>query len=246
MAAEIEDPADDPARQRCDPHGDPIGCPLPGWTGAPRPAPVALEGALTRAEPLAAAHAPALHQAYAGDASGRLWTYMAQGPLPDLVAYAGWVERAAGQPDPLYFHLARHDGSPVGVAALMRIQPEIGVIEIGSITLTPDAQRTPAATEALFLLMRHAMDDLGYRRLEWKCDALNAPSRRAALRLGFRYEGIFRNATIYKGRNRDTAWYAITDDEWPGCRDALQAWLDEGNFDADGRQRRRLADFRRR
>src|SRR5690606_16802656 len=157
--------------------------------------------------------------------------------------FAAWVEKAAGQPDPLFFHLARRDGAPVGIAALLRIQPEVGVIEIGSITLAPDAQRSRAATEGLFLLMRHTMDELRYRRLEWKCDALNAPSRRAALRLGFRFEGIFRNATIYKGRNRDTAWYAITDDEWPACRHALEAWLDDANFDADGRQRRRLAEF---
>ncbi|MGF1625770.1 MAG: GNAT family N-acetyltransferase [Alphaproteobacteria bacterium] len=242
---DIADPANLPERQLRDPNGDPVGRPLPGWTGVERPARVTLDGVLTRAQPLSETHAQVLHEAYAGDADGRLWTYMAHGPFADLPAFAGWVGRAAGQPDPLFYFLARRDGSPVGVAALMRIQPEIGVIEIGSITITPDARRSRAATEALFLLMRYAMDDLGYRRLEWKCDALNAPSRQAALRLGFRFEGIFRNATIYKGRNRDTAWFAITDEEWPACRQALQAWLDDANFDADGRQRRRLADLRR-
>lgn len=240
-----EDPADLPERQRRDEHGDPIGAPLPDWTGAPRPAPIRLDGAYTRAEPLSLAHARALHEAYAEDASGRLWTYMAQGPFADASAFETWVEQAAGGSDPLYFHFARHDDTPVGVAALMRIQPEIGVIEIGSITLTPQARRSREATEALFLLMRHAMDDLGYRRLEWKCDALNAPSRRAAIRLGFRFEGFFRNATVYKGRNRDTAWFAITDAEWPACRHALQSWLDPANFDAAGRQQIRLADLRR-
>lgn len=132
---------------------------------------------------------------------------------------------------------------PCGIACHLRVQPSIGVIEIGSIVLSPRLQRTTAATEALYLLMRHAFD-LGYRRCEWKCDALNAPSRRAAERLGFVYEGTFRQATHYKGRNRDTAWYAIIDADWPALDAAFTAWLAADNFDAEGRQRRGLGSFR--
>lgn len=246
MTAATEDPSELPERQQRDENGNPVGRSLPDWSGAPRPAPICLEGVFTRAEPLTVVHAQALHRAYAGNSMGQLWTYMAHGPFADGTAFAAWVEQVADRADPLFFHLARRDGTPVGVAALMRVQPEIGVIEIGSITLTPQAQRSREATEVLFLLMQYAMDDLGYRRLEWKCDALNAASRQAAARLGFRFEGIFRNATIYKGRNRDTAWFAITDEEWPACRHALQGWLEPGNFDTDGRQHRRLADLRQR
>lgn len=245
MSAHVSDPADDPARRSEGPAGQPVGRPVPDWRGAAPPAPTVLCGDVAMLEPLGLDHSEALHAAFAKDASGRLWTYMGQGPFAAPAEYAAWVAGAAGQPDPMFFWIGLHDGAPVGVAALMRIQPAAGVIEIGSITIAPEHQRTRAATEGLFVLMRHAIDDLGYRRLEWKCDALNARSRRAALRLGFRFEGIFLNALVYKGRNRDTAWYAITDEEWPSRRDAIEAWLDPANFGADGRQRCRLGAERR-
>jgi len=147
--------------------------------------------------------------------------------------------------DPLYHAiLKRQSGRAVGVASFMRIGPASGVIEVGGINYSPRLQRTPAATEAMYLLMRRVFDELGYRRYEWKCDALNAPSRAAAARLGFRFEGIFRQAIVYKGRSRDTAWFSIIDGEWPTLKTAFERWLDPANFDESGRPRRRLSEFR--
>ena len=142
--------------------------------------------------------------------------------------------------DPLWHTvISAETGKAVGVATLMRIDPTNGVIEVGNINFSPLLQRTPAATESMFLMMRRAFDELGYRRYEWKCDSLNAPSRAAAERYGFRYEGLFRQALVYKGRNRDTAWFSITDDEWPAVKAAFEAWLDPANFAADGSQRQK-------
>jgi RimJ/RimL family protein N-acetyltransferase len=189
-----------------------------------------------------ARQADELFAANAQDPSGRMWTYMSYGPFPSIDAYRTWAADAAASEDPL-FHaiLDARDGKAKGVAAYLRIEPAAGVIEVGHIALSPALQRTAAATEAMYLLMRRVFDELGYRRYEWKCDALNAASRRAAERLGFRFEGIFRQATLYKGRNRDTAWYAVLDKEWPERRAAFEAWLDPGNFTEDGRQHRPLA-----
>lgn len=223
--------------------GQPIGDPVPGWTARPRPPRTPLAGRFCRVEPLEPArHADELFAAYAHDPSGRTWTYMSYGPFTSPMAYRRWAEDAAAGDDPL-FHVIRdaRDGKAKGVAAYLRIEPTVGVIEVGHIALSPALQRTAAATEAMYLLMRRAFDELGYRRYEWKCDALNAASRRAAERLGFRFEGIFRQATLYKGRNRDTAWYAIVDKEWPERRAAFEAWLDPDNLTEDGRQRRPLA-----
>jgi RimJ/RimL family protein N-acetyltransferase len=150
----------------------------------------------------------------------------------------------AASPDPLFFTLFDENGHPAGICAYLRIAPEHGSIEVGHIHLSTQLQHTRAATEIQYLLMRYAFDDLGYRRYEWKCDALNAPSRRAALRLGFRFEGIFLNAIVYKQRSRDTAWFSITDDEWPKVRHAFEAWLAPENFDDEGRQLHSLAGFR--
>ena len=244
MASEIVDPALLAERHTHSPDGQPIGHSLASWQGAPTPKRVVLEGAHAKAEPLLAHHARPLFPAYAEDETGRVWTYMTQGPFRHEIELAIWLAQAADMRDPLFFYLTRPDGAPIGLASLMRFEPDAGSIEIGNIAIVPAAQRTRAATEALFLLMSHAMDKLGYRRLEWKCDALNAASRRAAARFGFRFEGIFLNATVYKARNRDTAWYAITNEEWPTRRAAFEAWLDDGNFDADGRQRSPLAAFR--
>jgi RimJ/RimL family protein N-acetyltransferase len=222
--------------------GQPIGGEVPGWTARPRPPRAPLEGRFCRVEPLDAdRHAAALFDACAADREGRMWTYMAYGPFAGAEDYRTWAERAAGSDDPL-FHaiLDRRTGRAAGVAAYLRIEPAVGVIEVGHIALSPALQRTAAATEAMYLLMRRVFDELGYRRYEWKCDALNAPSRAAAERLGFRFEGVFRQATLYKGRNRDTAWYAVVDRDWPERRAAFEAWLDPANFTADGRQVRPL------
>jgi RimJ/RimL family protein N-acetyltransferase len=197
-----------------------------------------MEGRSCRLEPLDAhAHADALHEVFALDTHGRGWTYLPYGPFASAEAHRAWVEEAAASEDPLFFAILDAQGMPVGLASYLRIMPAIGNIEVGHIHYAPPLQRTCAATEAMYLMMRRAFDELGYRRYEWKCDDLNAPSRRAAERLGFTYEGTHRQATIYKGRNRDTAWYSILDREWPRVRAALEAWLEPVNFDAEGRQR---------
>jgi RimJ/RimL family protein N-acetyltransferase len=223
--------------------GQPIGDPVPGWAARPAPGRAPIEGRFCRIEALdAARHAEALFEANRSDAKGRMWTYMAYGPFDAAEAYAAWAEAAARSDDPLFHAIIdRASGQAVGVAAYLRIEPAVGVIEVGHVAYSPLLQRTPAATEAMYLLLRRAFDELGYRRYEWKCDALNAPSRAAADRLGFRFEGIFRQATLYKGRNRDTAWYSIVDGEWPARRAAFETWLDPANFAADGNQIRPLA-----
>jgi RimJ/RimL family protein N-acetyltransferase len=197
-----------------------------------------MEGRYCRLEPLdAEAHAEPLHEAFALDAAGRGWTYLPYGPFASAAAHLRWVEEAAASDDPLFFAILDERGSAVGVASYLRIMPAIGTIEVGHIHYAPPLQGTRAATEAMYLMMRRALDELGYRRYEWKCDDLNAPSRRAATRLGFAYEGTHRQATIYKGRNRNTAWYSILDREWPRVRAALEAWLDPASFDTEGGQR---------
>jgi RimJ/RimL family protein N-acetyltransferase len=182
-------------------------------------------------------HAAQLHAANATDRDGRMWTYLFTGPYASEAEYRAWAERSAASEDPLFFTILDAEGRAVGVATFMRIDPAMGVIEVGNIAYSPLLQRTAAATEAMYLMMRRVFDELGYRRYEWKCDSLNAPSRAAAERLGFRYEGLFRQALVYKGRNRDTAWYSIIDQEWHALKSAFEAWLDPANFDAEGRQR---------
>lgn len=222
--------------------GQPIGEPVTDWTPRERPPRTAMVGRYCQIEPLdAGRHAAQLHAANAVDVDGRMWTYLFTGPHESAETYRAWAEGAATSVDPLFHAILDLDGKAVGVAAFMRIDATMGVIEVGNIAYSPLLQRTPAATEVMYLMMRRAFDELGYRRYEWKCDALNAPSRAAAERLGFRYEGLFRQALVYKGRNRDTAWYSIIDQEWPARRAAFEAWLDPANFDADGRQVRPLA-----
>ena len=185
---------------------------------------------------------PDLHAAYLVDKEGRNWTYLPHGPYARFEDYLGYLERAAASDDPLiHCVIERSNGRAAGVASYMRIDAAAGVIEVGGINYSPLLQRTPAATEAMYLMMRRVFDELGYRRYEWKCDALNAPSRAAALRLGFQYEGMFRQATVYKGRNRDTCWFSILDREWPALKEAFERWLDPGNFDAAGRQHQSLS-----
>jgi RimJ/RimL family protein N-acetyltransferase len=224
--------------------GQPIGDPLDGWQAPPRPTVLALDGTWARLERLDPdRHARALHDASALDTEGRNWTYLPVGPFATFDDYDRWLRAVAVAADPYFFAvLDRATGQPVGVASYLRIDPAAGAIEVGHINFSPRAQRTSVATEAMFLMMRHAFA-LGYRRYEWKCDALNAPSRVAAERLGFTYEGLFRQATIYKGRSRDTAWYSILDREFPALERAYLAWLAAANRTADGRQLRRLADL---
>jgi RimJ/RimL family protein N-acetyltransferase len=204
-----------------------------------------MQGRFCRLEPLEPErHAADLYAADALDAEGRSWTYLPYGPFESFEAYRGWLEARCRSDDPLFHAIVDPAaGRAVGVASYLRIAPADGSIEVGHLHYSPRLQRSPAATEAMYLLMKRAFE-LGYRRYEWKCDALNAPSRAAAERLGLRFEGIFRCATVYKGRNRDTAWYAAVESEWPALRDAFERWLAPGNFDAQGRQRARLADLR--
>jgi RimJ/RimL family protein N-acetyltransferase len=225
--------------------GQPVGEALPGWTPRPVPPRTPMEGRFARLEPLdPARHADALFAANAEDRDGRNWTYLGVGPFAGPEAYRQWAELAARSADPLFHAIVdRAGGQAVGVATFMRIDPPNGVIEVGNINYSPLLQRRPAATEAMYLMMRRAFDELGYRRYEWKCDSLNAPSRAAAERLGFTYEGLFRQAVVYKGRSRDTAWYSIVDKEWPALRSRFERWLDPGNFDAAGRQKRRLGEI---
>jgi len=221
--------------------GQPVGAPVPDWSAPPTPRRTILTGRLCRLEPLdPQTHAAALHAANAQDTDGRSWTYMPYGPFASLAAYRAWMETVCAGDDPLFFAIVEAaTGQPGGVASYLRIAPDSGSIEVGHIHYAPRLARTPAATEAMFLMMKNAFD-LGYRRYEWKCDALNAASCAAARRLGFCYEGVSRQATVSKGRNRDTAWFAVIDADWPILERAFNAWLDPANFDADGRQRTRL------
>jgi RimJ/RimL family protein N-acetyltransferase len=222
--------------------GQPVGAPLPGWSPRSRPPWTPMQGRLCAVEPLdPGRHAAALFAANAEDRDGRMWTYLPWGPFAALADYRAWVEAACRIEDPFYHAIIDGpSGQPVGVAALLRIDPNAGSIEVGGIAYSPRLQRRPAATEAMYLMMRRVFDELGYRRYEWKCNALNAPSRAAALRLGFQYEGLFRQAMVTKGRNRDTAWFSVIDREWPVLREAFERWLDPGNFDGAGRQRESL------
>jgi RimJ/RimL family protein N-acetyltransferase len=221
----------------------PTGRRLPDWSRRARPPRTAMHGRFCRVEPLdPARHARDLFAANALDQMGRNWTYLFQEPPRDLERYQAWLSEAASTGDPLFHAIVDgNSNQAVGVATFMRIEPAHGVIEVGNINYSPLLQRTVAATEAMFLMMRRVFDELGYRRYEWKCDSLNAPSRRAAVRLGFQYEGLFRQAVVYKQRNRDTVWYSIIDAEWPALKRAYQDWLAPANFDGNGWQLRKLA-----
>ncbi|MEZ5326641.1 MAG: GNAT family protein [Verrucomicrobiales bacterium] len=218
--------------------GQPIGFPVPNWTPPRIPARQPMAGRHCRLEPLdATAHAHPLFDANSLDTEGRNWTYLAYGPFATFDEYAQWADAASATEDTHFYTIIPHStGRPSGVASYLRITPDSGSIEVGHLHFSPAIQRSPAATEAMFLMMKRAFE-LGYRRYEWKCDALNAPSRAAAQRLGLSFEGIFRQATIYKGRNRDTAWYAAIDTDWPPLEQAFTKWLAPDNFDQHGQQR---------
>lgn len=224
--------------------GQPIGENVTGWAPRPRPPETPMLGRTCRLEKLDPdRHARALYAAYREAPDWRDWTYLPRGPFDTEAAYIAWARENAALDDPWHFAVLVGN-EPVGSLAHMRIDPANGVIEVGAIMYAPRLQRTPAATEAVYLMMRRAFDELGYRRHEWKCDALHAGSRRAAERYGFRFEGVFAQAVIYKGRSRDTAWYAVTDKEWPVLRAAFEAWLAPENFDGQGRQKQSLASLR--
>jgi RimJ/RimL family protein N-acetyltransferase len=224
--------------------GQPVGAPLPDWKGVERPPRAPMAGRYCRVEPIdAARHAEDLFRAGALDAAGRNWTYSAAGPFASFDAYRQWMESSCLGDDPLYHAIVdAATGKAAGVASYLRIDPKNGVIEVGHINYSPLLQRKRAATEAMYLMMKRVFE-LGYRRYEWKCDSLNAPSRAAAQRLGFSYEGIFRQAVVYKGRSRDSAWFAAIDSEWPELERAFLRWLDPANFDGQGNQRLRLSDL---
>ncbi|KAL7623052.1 hypothetical protein AAE478_006731 [Parahypoxylon ruwenzoriense] len=215
---------------------------------------------------LSVTHADALYPYISGPENAHLWDYMHDGPYDDIAVFRASLKAKETSQDPVFYAILSNSRAAsasrtdtdtdadidtdnensriIGMASYLRIDPGHRSIEVGNIMYSPQLQRTPAATEAMYLMARHAFEDLGYRRYEWKCNSLNAPSRRAALRLGFTFEGLFRKHLIVKGRNRDTAWYSIVDDEWPKVKQALESWLDPANFDGEGRQRKRLEEFR--
>jgi RimJ/RimL family protein N-acetyltransferase len=232
-------------RSRIVPADLPVGEPL-DWTAAKPPVHTELRGSHILLRPIdAEMDAEPLHAvSHPPDGDAAIWTYLPDGPYESTEHLRQTLSWAATSTDPLYFTLVRlADERPLGWVSYLRITPEFGVIEIGHIWFAPELQRTVGATEAIYLLIRHAFDDLGYRRVEWKCNALNAASRRAAERFDFTFEGVFRKHQIVKGRNRDTAWYAITDDDWPTTRSGFQSWLSPENFDGEGRQIRSLAEL---
>jgi RimJ/RimL family protein N-acetyltransferase len=219
---------------------------LANWTPRPRPDRIVLEGRHVRLEPLTAkTHGDGLFEASTVADAAERFRWLPDYPPENRAAFQPWLERAEASEDPLYFTVIdKASGRIAGRQTLMRIDPANGVIEIGNIYWGPLISRQPAATEAQFLFMKYAFDDLGYRRYEWKCNDRNAPSKRAAERFGFTFEGIFRQHMIVKGENRDTAWYSILDSEWPALRRSYEQWLDPSNFDAQGRQKQRLQDLK--
>ncbi|MCA9830992.1 MAG: GNAT family protein [Dehalococcoidia bacterium] len=224
------------SEERLNDFGQPIGYAVEAWVACPHPPAIALEGRYCILEPLdLERHAGHLFAAYSAD-DGRMWTYLPYGPFTNLEDFEAHIERFAGRDDPQFYAiLDRTSGRALGVASYLRVDPAMGVIEVGHLAYSPALQRTAIATEAMYLMMKNAFD-LGYRRYEWKCDSFNLPSRAAAERLGFQYEGTFRQAVVTKGRNRDTAWFSILDSEWPALRESFEHWLAPGNFDTTGNQ----------
>jgi RimJ/RimL family protein N-acetyltransferase len=220
----------------------PLGPLVRDWVPPEVPARTRMVGQYAEVAPLQAeAHAAVLFHSYQGH--DHVWHYLPYGPFSSASQYHRWVRDVATSDDPMFFAVRNlQSGQWEGVASYLRITPAAGSIEIGHINFSPALQRTRAATEAMYLMMARAFEH-GYRRFEWKCDALNAPSRRAAQRLGLSFEGVFRQAAVVKGHNRDTAWFAAIDGEWPGLKEAFEAWLSPQNFDAEGRQRERLGDL---
>ena len=216
----------------------------PQWKPARPLSRAALEGELVRLEPVdVARHAGQLFAAQSSEPE--LWAYLPYGPFESETAFRVWLTERAATSDPLFYAIIeRISGRALGMASFLRVEQGHGVIEVGHIWYSPALQRTRLATDAMYVMARHVFDDLGYRRYEWKCNALNEPSRRAALRLGFTFEGVFRQHMVIKGENRDTAWYSMLDGEWPAAKAAFEAWLRPENFNGEGRQLRSLAELR--
>jgi RimJ/RimL family protein N-acetyltransferase len=210
---------------------------VPDWKVPDRPTRSTMEGRYCRLEPLdPQRHASHLYVANAEDSQGRNWTYLPYGPFASLESYRAWMEKDCTSEDPLFFAIVDQSSNHgVGVSSYLKIDPNSGSIEVGHINYSPLLQHTTGATEAMYLMMKNVFE-LGYRRYEWKCNALNAPFRTAAERLGFSFDGIFRQAAVVKGRNRDTAWYSVIDREWPALREVFLKWLEPSNFDSKGQQ----------
>jgi RimJ/RimL family protein N-acetyltransferase len=224
--------------------GQPVGVLVPRWVAPKFPAYEAMEGRLCSIEPLVPDRdSITLYEANSLDKEGKMWTYLPYGPFASFELYRSWLRVSVLTSDPQFYAIIdKSTQKAIGVAAYLRIDPKNGSIEVGHLNFSPLMQKTAIATEAMFLMMQRAFN-LGYRRYEWKCNALNKPSRRAAQRLGLSYEGVFRNATVSKGRNRDTAWYAAIDEEWPALQAAFKQWLDPTNFDAQGQQKVSLSSL---
>jgi len=224
--------------------GQPVGFVVRDWKCLPVPSGEPMHGRFCRLERLIPdAHASSLYAANALDVEGRMWTYLPYGPFATLESYRAWLDNACQGNDPLFYAIIdKKSNNPIGVAAYKRIDPRNGSIEIGHLAYSPLLQRTPASTEAMYLMMEKAFS-LGYRRYQWNCNALNAASHTAARRLGMSFEGVFRQAAVFKGRNRDTAWYAVIDSEWPALREAFVRWLSPENFNDEGKQRVRLSSL---
>jgi len=226
--------------------GQPIGFPISDWQACERPPQTIMRGNYCRVETLDIdKHAEDLYQAFGTDKDHSNWTYLMKGPFEEFADFKAWLIEYASSNDP-HFHTVfdLKTEKPVGIATFMRIEPVMGIIEVGNIHFSPLMQRTPLSTEALYLMMKRVFDELGYRRYEWKCDSLNAPSCNAAKRLGFTPEGVFRQLMMYKSRNRDTAWFSIIDSEWPILKSMFEAWLAPSNFDASGKQISSLQSFK--
>lgn len=224
--------------------GQPIGFPTPDWQACDKPPRTDMQGRFCRLEAIdVAAHSEQLFAAFRQDKDNFNWTYLPYGPFNELSDFQHWLSSQCLGEDPLFHTIIDvKTGQAVGMASYLRIDPAPGVIEVGHIHFSPLMQQTPMATECMYLMMKRAFDELGYRRYEWKCDDLNGPSKQAAKRLGFSYDGLFRQATMYKGRNRDTAWFSILDGDWPKLKARFEAWLQADNFDAHGQQIKRLQD----
>ena len=223
--------------------GQLIGQPLDNWQPCQAPSRAPMLGNYCRLEALSMQHAEQLYASLCQQGELANWTYLPYGPFDCREDFYLWLEQQAASDDPLFFTVIDLASNlAVGLASYLRIEPSSGVIEVGHIHFSPAMQRTAIATETMYLMMQRVFTGLGYRRYEWKCDSLNSPSRRAAERLGFEFEGIFRQATHYKGRNRDTAWFAIIDSDWPALQQRFMHWLDRENFDSLGNQRQRLED----
>ncbi len=221
--------------------GQPIGLSIDNFQPPTRPDFRELKGKVSFVEPISFSHLSALHRAFSKDTTGKNWTYMSYGPFTSEIEFSIWAENTCFGEDPKFYTISGSEG-PAGLASYLRIEPNIGCIEIGHIHLSPLLQRTRAGTEALLLMIKWAFES-GFRRLEWKCDSLNAPSRPAAQRLGSSYEGAFRQATIYKSRNRDTTWYAITSRDWPALKTAYEIWLSPINFNAHNQEIKKLSEL---